>query len=111
MKLDSPIIENDDARPPPTFREHHEKADAFCEKCNEELRRRGFHVCEAHVNVDWFGVIRLWRHEMTNKVGPNGLPGVLNVECPLPNPWALPVPMSTAEILNEALRAADETAV
>jgi hypothetical protein len=100
-EIEAPIGE----RPVLSFREHHEKCDQFVLDCNAELRNRGFHACEAMVVVDWFGVIRFWRSEMTNMLNPQGIPQVFKVFCVLPQPWCGKVDLDVKAILNEGLEA------
>jgi hypothetical protein len=86
---------------PVTFVQHQEWSDDFTAEVNAELRRRGFHACEAFASVDWVGQIVLHKFDMT------AANGVFNVNCRMPGPWQTEPPADVATILNTALDACE----
>ena len=87
---------------PLPFAEFQARADDFIGDCNAELRRRGFHACEAHVTVDWIGQIVLHKNDMT------GANGIFNINCRMPAPWQTNSQADLPTILNTALDACEK---
>lgn len=96
---------------PMTFREHHEKVDAYVDAVNAELRQRGFHACEVHAWSSYGeGQVILKVSAPTSGKNPMGGTIFLQTELPLPLPWRLPADkmMEPKEILNQALKASEK---
>lgn len=101
LKIAEPPIA--DVPAPPSFREHHDNLDHFVADCNAELRKRGFHCCEAYVHATWQGQAVLSVNSMTN-----GNPPIRNVNCPLPLPWTARQPLDLASAVTGALGAIEK---
>ena len=74
---------------PISFREHYGLLEEFVDECNRILRRRGFRLCEAHVQANWLGNAELHRHEMTDKQHPDGRPVIASNRAYLSLPWTV----------------------
>ena len=99
-QLEAPVS----AEPEPdvlSFADHMERADGFIADCQQELRRRGIHACEAIVFVDWQGQIVLQRNDMT------AANGVLQVNCRIPPPWNTLEPDDVKTLLTKAFQACE----
>ena len=107
---ESPSLAPVEGPAPLKFADFQTMADDFIAECNAELRRRGFHACEAFVVVDWIGQIVLHKFDMT------AANGVFNVNCRMPGPWQTnPAPALDSDrgadlptILNRALDACEK---
>ena len=93
------------------FTDHHGNLDLFVEECNAELRDRGFHACEAQVVADWHGRAKLAVACATGAKNQSG--GAVFIEAGgyLPLPWMNAEPPSLQDLLDEALKTADQAFV
>jgi len=103
LKIASPP----DAKPVLTFASHMAMLDDFVADCNQELRKRGFHVCEANVAGNWLGQATL---VVTAAINAPTI-GAMPVACKLMLPWLLPEPMDVATIVTNGLQAVEGTMV
>ena len=96
-------------KPPLAYADHMALLDDFVMDCNAELRKRGFHVCEASVAGDWMGQAVL---NVTAAINvPPPAVKVLPIHCKLPLPWLLPEPMDLAMILSTALQSVEQAMI
>lgn len=110
MEPDLKIAPPPDEKPVLTFTQHMANLDDFAVDCNAELRKRGFHICEAHVSGNWMGEAMLCCVAALNAPDRPGL-SVMPVNCKLPLPWLLPEsePKDIATIVSSGLQAVENT--
>jgi hypothetical protein len=97
-------------KPPLTFADHMAQLDDFVADCNAELRKRGFHVCEAHVTGNWMGEAVLTNIAAINSPVQQGVP-TLPVACKLPLSWLMPEPLDLQTILSTGLQGIEKAMI